>query len=93
MKALFIDDHVVEEIDNLARKLHQPQKFEGNVVLRPEYRWENHATCRTGGQDGTHPLLAAQGGAVCLLVHPVNDATKSPHLPKVALPRNLQSSL
>ena len=41
MKALFIDDHVVEEIDNLARKLHPLQKFDKNVVLRPEHRWEN----------------------------------------------------
>ena len=41
MKQLFIDDHIVEEIDNLARKLHQLNKFERNVVVRPEYRWEN----------------------------------------------------
>ena len=41
MKRLFIDDHEVEQIDNLVRKLHQPQKFEGNAVLRPERRWEN----------------------------------------------------
>ena len=41
MKHLFIDDHDVEEIDNLARKLHQPQKSKGNAVVRPEYRWEN----------------------------------------------------
>jgi len=41
MKHLFIDDQVVEEIDNLARKLHQPRKYHGNAVLRPEHRWEN----------------------------------------------------
>ena len=41
MRYLFIDDVDLEEIDNLARKLHQPEKFPGNVVLRPEYRWEN----------------------------------------------------
>ncbi len=41
MKHLFIDDHEVETIDNLARKLHQPQKARDNVVIRPEYRWEN----------------------------------------------------
>ena len=41
MKYLFIDDHEVEEIRNLARKLHQPEKFEANAVLRPEHRWEN----------------------------------------------------
>ena len=41
MKHLFIDDYELEEIDNLARKLHQPQKFRGNAVVRPENRWEN----------------------------------------------------
>ena len=41
MKQLFIDDHMVEEIDNLARKLHQPERFPGNAVVRPEHRWEN----------------------------------------------------
>jgi hypothetical protein len=41
MKQLFIDDYIIEEIDNLIRKLHQPQKFKGNAVLRPERRWEN----------------------------------------------------
>ena len=43
MKYLFIDDGDLEEIDNLARKLHQPQKFPRNVALRPEHRWENCA--------------------------------------------------
>ena len=38
VKHLFLDDLEIEEIDNLARKLHQPQKFERNAVLRPEYR-------------------------------------------------------
>ncbi len=43
MKYLFIDDGEVEAIDNLARKLHQPEKFFANAVLRPENRWENCA--------------------------------------------------
>jgi hypothetical protein len=41
LKHLFIDDHDIEAIDNLARKLHRPEKFERNVVLRAEHRWEN----------------------------------------------------
>jgi hypothetical protein len=43
VRHLFIDDHDVERIDNLARKLHQPQKFRGHAVVRPEHRWENCA--------------------------------------------------
>ena len=43
MKHLFIDDYEVEAIDNLARKLHQPRKQHDNVVIRPEFRWENNA--------------------------------------------------
>jgi len=41
MKQLFIDDGIVEQIDNLARKLHQPQKPREYAVVRPEHRWEN----------------------------------------------------
>ena len=41
MKQLFIDDRAVEGIENLACKLHQPRKFRGNAVVRPEHRWEN----------------------------------------------------
>jgi len=40
-KYLFIDDQDIEAIDNLARRMHQPQKFANNVVIRAEYRWEN----------------------------------------------------
>ncbi len=43
MKHLFIDDHDIEDIHNLARKLHQPEKAPGNAVVRPEHRWENCA--------------------------------------------------
>lgn len=43
MKHLFVDDHEIEAIDNLARKLHQPRKERANVVIRPEYRWENNS--------------------------------------------------
>ena len=39
MKYLFVDDLHIEERDNLARVLHQPEKF--GAVLQPEYRWEN----------------------------------------------------
>lgn len=41
MKYLFIDDHEVESIDNLARILHPAEKLPNNVLIRPEYRWEN----------------------------------------------------
>ena len=43
MKHLFVDDHDIERLDNLARVLHQPEKFSGNVAVRPEKRWENCA--------------------------------------------------
>lgn len=43
MKQLFIDDGDVAAIDNLARVLHQPQKFHGNAVVRPDQRWDNCA--------------------------------------------------
>ena len=39
MKYLFIDDHHIKEMDNLARILHQPKKH--GAVLQPQYRWEN----------------------------------------------------
>ncbi len=39
MKQLFIDDHHIEEMNNLARILHQPVKQ--GAVVQPQYRWEN----------------------------------------------------
>ncbi len=56
-KYLFIDDHDLEAIDNLARRLHQPQKFANNVVIRPEHRWEN-----VGIQVRTTPVWLAHEG-------------------------------
>ncbi len=42
-RRLFIDDGDVDRIDNLARVLHQPAKFHGNAVVRPDRRWDNCA--------------------------------------------------
>ncbi len=39
MKYLFIDDHHIAEVENLARTLHQPVKQ--GAVLQPARRWEN----------------------------------------------------
>ena len=51
MKHLFIDDHEIQQVDNLARTLHPLEHFPNNVVLRPEHRWEN-----AGIQLGTAPF-------------------------------------
>lgn len=50
VKHLFLDDHEIEEIDNLARKLHQPEKFERNAVLRPEALAAIHGATDLGGR-------------------------------------------
>ena len=42
MQHLFIDDHEIEQIDNLMRKLHHPQKCEHHAVNQPESHWENY---------------------------------------------------
>ena len=57
MKHLFIDDYELEAIDNLARKLHQPKKFRGNAVVRPEDRWENMLQVRSKGLLKTRHML------------------------------------
>ena len=62
MKQLFIDDHAVERIDNLARKLHQPRKFHDNTVVRPEHRWEN-----AGLQIRTTPAWVPEEGVFKML--------------------------
>jgi hypothetical protein len=45
LKHLFLDDFHIQRIDNLARKMHQPERFAGSALIRPEYRWEN-LTCQ-----------------------------------------------
>ena len=64
MKQLFIDDHIIEKMDNLARKVHQPEKFEGNAVVRPEYRWENIAL-----QVRSAPIWVPEEGLFKLIYH------------------------
>ena len=64
MKYLFIDDGIVQEIDNLARKLHQPRKFRGNAVVRPEHRWEN-----TGMQIRQAPVWDPDEGVYKMVYH------------------------
>ena len=64
MKQLFIDDGIVEEMDNLARKLHQPQKPRGNAVVRPEYRWEN-----VGMQIRQAPVWVPEEGVFKMIYH------------------------
>ena len=88
MKHLFIDDYEVESIHNLARKLHQPEKFHANAVVRPEYRWENQMI-RMGGsvtwdpEDQLFKLIyrgtaaapiSTVGSAEALKLHPAGDA-------------------
>ena len=38
---LFIDDHLIERMDGLARTLHQPKDISGNPVIAPEHPWEH----------------------------------------------------
>lgn len=39
-KQLFVDDYVIERMDNLTRTLNQPEKYRGNPVLLPDQPWE-----------------------------------------------------
>ena len=39
-KQLLVDDYVVARLDGVSRVFNQPEKFEGNPVLRPEMPWE-----------------------------------------------------
>lgn len=70
MKHLFIDDQIVEKIDNLARRLHQPEKFDNNVVIRPDHRWEN-----IGIQARTTPVWLPAEGVFKLIYHTMAEGT------------------
>jgi len=39
-KQLFVDDHIIEQMDNLKRVMNQPKKYPGNPVLVPDRPWE-----------------------------------------------------
>ena len=43
-RQLFIDDHIVESTEGVARRLHQPAKYAGNPVLTPIHPWEGRVT-------------------------------------------------
>ncbi len=71
MKHLFVDNENIEAIDNLARKLHQPEKFENNVVIRPDHRWENR-----GIQVRTTPVWLPDEGVFKLIYHTIAESTE-----------------
>ena len=56
-RQLFIDDHIVESTEGVARRLHQPAKYAGNPVLSPLYPWEGrvalYGTVMRDPRDGT----------------------------------------
>ena len=70
MKYLFVDDENIEVIENLARKLHQPEKFDNNVVIRPDYRWEN-----VGIQVRTTPVWVPDEGVFKLIYNTIAEGT------------------
>ena len=39
-RQLFVDDHVINMLENVARFVHQPAKYEGNPVFAVEKPWE-----------------------------------------------------
>src|SRR5262249_40356206 len=39
-RQLFVDNYVVEHMDDLTKTLHQPTKHEGNPVLKADRPWE-----------------------------------------------------
>lgn len=47
-KQLFVDDVIIERMDNLKRVLNQPQKYSGNPVLRPKKPWEGRELWLSG---------------------------------------------
>lgn len=40
-RQLFIDDYVIQKMDNLKKCLHEPQDYSSNPVLSPEEPWEH----------------------------------------------------
>ena len=42
-RQFFWDDFLIESTENLRRVAHQPKKFEGNPVLKPDQPWEKKA--------------------------------------------------
>ena len=38
-KQLFVDDHIIEHMNGLARVVNQFEKYEGNPVLRADLPW------------------------------------------------------
>ena len=88
MKYLFVDDLHVEETDNLARVLHQPEKF--GAVLQPEYRWEN-----IGVHVNTAPMWDPEEGVYKLVygagAEPNDLSTEDLLMTTVSAPRRSES--
>ena len=55
-RQLFVDNYVVEHLENVKKVLHQPDKHLDNPILRPERPWEerNRMGQRHPGCGGRH---------------------------------------
>ena len=85
---LFIDDDVVDEIDNLARPLHQPRKFRGSAIVRPDHRWENACI-----QIRTTPAWVPEEGMFKMLYYASSEAPQPDYQAYASGPSGAGSSI
>ena len=73
-KQLFIDDHVIGQISNVARQLNQPVKHEGNPILAPPSPKQPHTEelIHLGGS-----VLYDEAESVYKMWYEANNATRS----------------
>jgi hypothetical protein len=64
-KQLFLDNHIIDTMDNVTRRLHPAEKRTDNPILAPTEPWENHAIFAGSViRDGSKFKMWYQGGGV-----------------------------
>jgi hypothetical protein len=78
-RQLFVDDHLIAQTENVEKQFHQPKKYEGNYVLKPEHPWEGTACLAHGTvvQESSGRLRMYYVGSMWDV--PFAKATDNPH--------------
>ena len=65
-RQLFFDNHIIEMVQTMTRRMHLPVKHERNPLIRKDRPWEPDPYIRTGTMCAAHLEVDGRKTNICL---------------------------